>query len=254
MPSLNSFSIINDEEIHISREEWHKFAMTTYREDYYMELTNATWTSTEGYLKNGKYGFLHRYIMKKWYGSDVVREMSEKGWIVDHMNNDGFDCRISNLEFLATRHNVAKGQTLDVEAKAMKYRIALNMFKDFSTGLYQITIFFNENVCLCGQSDNSPSLVNSLKLLYDCDYRIVINDAESILLNYELERCFPLDRLRCVDLKIEYAELVQLTKEEIGSPMVFRDGIGYIVPGNNIWVDSVHYEKGWLPQIDKSNR
>lgn len=60
--------------------------------------------------------------------------------------NNRYDCRICNLEFLSFRHNVAKGQTLDVESAEMKYHIALNLFKDFSTGLYQISIGFNDNV------------------------------------------------------------------------------------------------------------
>lgn len=133
MPSKNKFSV-HGEEIHISRDGWNKLASATYREDYFEELTRITWTEDNGYLKNGKFGLLHRYIMKKWYGEEVVQAMDVKGWIVDHMNNDGFDCRISNLEFLATRHNVAKGQTVDVESEKMRYHIALNMFKDFTTG------------------------------------------------------------------------------------------------------------------------
>lgn len=38
--------------------------------------------------------------MEKWYGKETLDEMTEKGWVVDHMNNNGYDCRICNLEFL----------------------------------------------------------------------------------------------------------------------------------------------------------
>ena len=43
--SKNKFEIINDE-IHISKEGWPLIGLTTYREDYYEELTSKTWTLT----------------------------------------------------------------------------------------------------------------------------------------------------------------------------------------------------------------
>ena len=73
--SKNKFEIINDE-IYISKEGWPLIGLTTYREDYYEELTSKTWTLTKansetddkGYLSNKTLGLLHRYIVAKWYG------------------------------------------------------------------------------------------------------------------------------------------------------------------------------------------
>lgn len=62
MPSKNTFERYGDE-IHIFRDSWDQVAMTTYREDYYEELTSVTWTATPKYLTNNKLGLLHRYIM-----------------------------------------------------------------------------------------------------------------------------------------------------------------------------------------------
>lgn len=137
-------------------------------------MTSVTWSQDNGYIKNSKLGLLHRYMMKKWYGQDVLAEMTKGGWVVDHMNNNGCDCRICNLEFLSSRYNLAKGQTLDVESAEMKFRIALNMFKDFSTGLYQISIGFNDNVYFWNQ--------------YIEEQRLVINDAEKNLLEYQTQK------------------------------------------------------------------
>lgn len=103
--SKNKFDIVNNE-VHIYRDEWSKIALTTYREDYYEELSSKTWSLTnsnnveKSYLKNKELGLLHRYIMAKWYGEDVLNSMTERGYIVEHMNNEHMDCRISNLEFL----------------------------------------------------------------------------------------------------------------------------------------------------------
>lgn len=170
MASLNTFSRREDE-VEIYREEWKKVALTTYREDYYDELTSVTWTDSKGYLTNGKLGALHRYIMEKWYGEEMLSEMTSQGWVVDHMNNDGFDCRISNLEFLPTRHNIAKGQTVDVEAEALRRHIALSMFKDFSTGFYQIHICCNDPISLWNAATREAQPLARIMFLYDCDYR-----------------------------------------------------------------------------------
>ena len=48
MPSKNKIEICGND-IHISKNEWKKLACTTYREDYFDELSNVTWT------KNGEY-------------------------------------------------------------------------------------------------------------------------------------------------------------------------------------------------------
>ena len=90
MASKNKFEIVNGN-VHISREGWKKIAEVTYREDYYEELTSVTWTEVNGYIKNAKYGYLHRYMMEKWYGKELLMEMTQKGWVVDHMNHNGYD-------------------------------------------------------------------------------------------------------------------------------------------------------------------
>ena len=130
--SKNKFEIINDE-IHISKEGWPLIGLTTYREDYYEELTSKTWTLTKansetndkGYLSNKTLGLLHRYIVAKWYGQDVLDTMTQKGFVVDHLNNNHTDCRISNLEFLKKAYNTAKGQAFDVDSKMMEHHIAV---------------------------------------------------------------------------------------------------------------------------------
>ena len=237
MASLNTFSRREDE-VEIYREEWKKVALTTYREDYYDELTSVTWTDSKGYLTNGKLGALHRYIMEKWYGEEMLSEMTSQGWVVDHMNNDGFDCRISNLEFLPTRNNIAKGQTVDVEAEALRRHIALSMFKDFSTGFYQIHICCNDPISLWNAATREAQPLARIMFLYDCDYRIVVNDARDIILDYELYKKIPLEKLHYVDFKPEFCKWVVPREEEKGRPFIERDGTLYACIGNNIWYHS----------------
>lgn len=247
MASLNRF-VHRGDEIEILRDEWNKMGFTTYRDDYYEELTSVTWRENNGYLVSSKFGALHRYIMGKWYGEDVLAEMTKQGWIVDHMNNDGFDCRISNLEFLPTRHNVAKGQTVDVEAEAMRKHIALCMFKDFSTGLYQIHLSCNDPISLYNADSDVGLPLARLKLLYDCDYRIVINDARDILLNYDLYKKVDLQSLHYIDWKADFFETIVAKEGEVGRAFIERNGTWYACIGNGVWFHSSSVESGWKPR------
>lgn len=259
MTSKNKFEVVN-ENIHISREEWSQVAEVTYREDYYEELTGVTWTLDNGYIRNSKLGFLHRYMMEKWYGKEVLDDMTQRGWVVDHMNNNGFDCRICNLEFLPARHNVAKGQILDVESEEMRHHIALNIFKDFETGLYQISIGFNDSIYFWNAKTNESRPVNKLYLLYDCDYKLVIFDAEQILTKYRNEKKFGLDNLNFIDYKCEFPPEIQLTEQEIDEIQngnrcyIERDGQLYFIPGKHSWILSAHYKEGWRPSDNEQNK
>ena len=61
--SKNTFSVHNDE-ITIMREGWNQLALTTYRSDYYDEITSHTWSLNNGYPYNATLGGgLHRYII-----------------------------------------------------------------------------------------------------------------------------------------------------------------------------------------------
>lgn len=68
--------------------------------------------------------------------------MKDEGDVINHMDNDGHNCCIDNLCFLIADENKAKGMTLD-KMSADKSHIALSMFKDFETQLFQMTIVFN---------------------------------------------------------------------------------------------------------------
>lgn len=186
-------------------------------------------------------------MMAKWYGEAVLRDLTNKDYVVDHMNNDHMDCRISNLEFIKHNRNVAKGQYLDKEAKQMRNRLALGLFKDFSTGCYQITIGCNDHI-VATDSNGQLHHINAIKLLYNCDYSLVVLDAEAILTEYDAVGKFSVANLHCCDTQIREAVDIKLTDEEKQQAFVIRDGVPYFVVGNGkTFINSVHYEEGWLP-------
>lgn len=248
MSSKNSISIIEDE-IRIDRKEWPRSAITTFREDYYEELSSVTWTLKNGYLHNTKFGYLHRYVMRKWYGETLFSHMTQHNWVVDHMNGNKMDCRISNLEFLPIRYNVAKGQTIDVDSERLRMHIALTLCKDFTTGYYQIHIGCNDDISLYDVTQHRIIChLARISFLYNLDYQLVISDAISILLNYKFSKKINISTLQCIDWKAEPTVAIALRENEIGQPIIARNGSLYANIGNGIWFYSSGVEKGWAPK------
>jgi len=240
--------------ISICRNGWESVASTTFRKDYFNELKNVTWGISNGYLYSKKLGYLHRYIMEKWYGKDLLDEMTANGWVVDHMDNDSMNCEISNLCFLSSDENKAKGFTVDKQSEALRSDIALNMFKDFSTDLFQISIFFNKETYFVNKEAGEYYSVASLRLLYDTDYTIVINDARTILLDYQHSGNFKLRNLHFVDYKIEKALLLPMKDEYKNKAVIEINGEQYLILNEYTKMHSLYYEKGWLPKSKTSTR
>lgn len=249
MASKNKFNI-HDNTISISRTGWSKLACTTFRDDYCDDIKKYTWGDKNGYLWCQTFGYLHRYIAEKWYGKDVLDEMASKGFIVDHMDNNGFNCGIENLCFLQKDENTAKGFTVDKKREALRHRLALSLFRDFITGCFQITMFFNEAAVMI--TNEGQFHVSVIKLLYsnDTDYRIIINDAKSVLDNYEINSQIDFLKLNHIEMRFEKAMFVVLTPEEIkaGACLVQRDGKTFLVlRSGTTQMHSVGYDEGWKP-------
>lgn len=223
--SKNSFNIEGDI-IYITRPEWNFIAKATVRDDYVEEIESVTWElSNNRYPYNSKYGALHNYIMKKWYGENVLKKMKDAGFVVDHMDNVSYNCCIENLCFLSNNANKAKGLTLDKEIKDKKY-IALSMYKDFNTQLLQITIVFNNPAILEGiENLSKPAVAELAYFLYEGDnYDLVINDAQQILLNYKKYQTFNPNKLNFIDYHIEGA---------FGQPLTFEEYDNYLLKVRN---------------------
>lgn len=200
--SKNKFSVTGDS-LTIANEDWDKLASATIRDDYADELMSVTWSKNGEYLYSNKLKvYLHIFIMKKWYGDDVYNRMREAGCVVDHMDNNGFNCEIDNLSFLLSDENKAKGLTVDKLSKT-KTHIALSMFNDFSTGLKQISIVFNYPAKAILSSLEKPAAIDLACLLYKSKYEIVINDARKILYDYYDTYTFDIEKLNFDDYHIE---------------------------------------------------
>ncbi len=142
MASKNRFDINGEDvTIYIKKNNEMILGFTTYREDYIEELSSATWSINNGYIYNKNLGYLHRYIMKQWYGEQVLKDMKDNDYIVDHLSDEGVDCRVSNLAFLPSDENKAKGFTVDKQRKQLCSKMALNILKILLCN-YFILLFF----------------------------------------------------------------------------------------------------------------
>lgn len=200
--SKNTFER-NGDFVTISNPEWDFAATASIRDDYYDELISLTWTRKGDYLYSNKlHTYLHIYVMKKWYGEETYQQMKQGGCVVDHMDNNGHNCRISNLCFLLDNENKAKGMTVD-KMSANKSYIALSMYKDFETKLLQMTIVFNYPATAVISGLEKPAVVKLAYFLYDCEYEMVINDARTVLYDYRRNYSFNPEKLHFIDYHIE---------------------------------------------------
>ena len=91
-----------------------------------------------------------------------------------------------------------------------------------------------------------PQLALTIK--DDCDYSIVINDAENILRLYETEGRIDVSKTHACECKVRKAIDIKLTEAEKDSAIVIRDGVSYLILGTKkAHINSVHYDKGWTP-------
>lgn len=240
--------------IFIKRDAWHSLCQTTYREDIFQEISSVTWSLNKGYPTNGKFGDLHRYVMKKWYGEDIVKRFSEDGYVIDHMDNDHTNSCISNLYFLKQDYNTAKGQQFDKDSARIMKDLAISIARDFTTGYFQITIGCNAPI-KCKDGHGHEHLVNVIRLLYEGNsYPIVINDADNIIQEYDSTKGFSIKSLHCVDAMVEFAPEIEFSEDEKKSGLAIRNGQVYSVLGTGACsLVKVHHIEGWIPRTRDAN-
>lgn len=203
---------INEYEIEIYRPSWDRRARVTVRDDYKDEIIKRKWSLVNGYPHNSKLGYLHIYVMRKWYGDDICDEMKNKNFVVDHMNNNHMDSTIRNLAFLNVDENISKGHHFDKINKDKMY-IALSMFRDFEKELFQVTIVFNYPAKIIHPQIDEPAVLNIAFLLYEDDYSKVIFDCQQILNEYYKNYTISPIYLRCIDYDLEGYYEEQYPKE-----------------------------------------
>jgi hypothetical protein len=232
-------------QINLFRPTWNKVAYTEYDEELYEKIKSFCWSKSNDYLySSGAKDYLHRFVMKHWYGEKTVKDATNKGFVVDHLDNNGFNCKISNLHFLYNNVNKAKGLTYDRDRASYSDMAALHIFKDFKTKQYQITIGFNQPTEYI-KNDRKISIVD-VKLLYSDDFLIVLNDAAEIIHKLEKYGRFEITKLNYIDGSYTEAIFInpsELTPEEIQVGYFIRNEEMFVLQGGKIKLHKVEQDK-----------
>jgi hypothetical protein len=213
---------------------------TNYREDIWEEFNKINWyiniKSLESGLKSyvytgsGKFANkkeLHVIVMIKWYGEQAVLEAHQNGYIVEHFDNQEFNCRINNLAFVSNDLNLAKAHLYDKERIKHRNIVAVSFFKDFNTQKYQATFGFNREVTLYNKGENKD--VTALRLVYPNDYRQVFQDLTNAMHHIVSTNTINLDLLSHERHEINPSIYIVSKEGEELPPLVEVDGEWYIV-------------------------
>lgn len=248
--------------IHFVDEEVSILGTTEYNETLWNFLSECTF-STKPSKKNPKYIFvtnknkyLHRVIMEHYFGEAIVEQAYKGGMIIEHLDNNGFNCEISNLYFLLEIKNRYKGQHYDKLVKDNLSTVAFAIYHIISNGTFQITIGFNDAFI-----NQSGEHIADAKFLYKSAYEIVLQDAESMIESIMSTRSFNLDEFKKIyrfcDCVVHSRIKLEPTKEEIEAGLfpgqiIVRDGVAYMLPGQTVITDDNGEQKVYASLIVKA--
>lgn len=227
MPATDQIVAHDNKKITINRPTFKCLASVTYTEELYNMVASTTWTKVTSetgkeYLKSAKYGLLHQLVIRYFYGDDVLIEAYKNDYVIDHLDNNGYECTYENLTLIPKKENSAKGLTYDIERAESIRKFAINITKDFDTMEFQISLAFNQPANIKIEEEDVPLV--RLYLRYGTDYRTTFIDARSILNDLNEKGSLDFVNLRHKGLDYKKAEVIFATREEIASGYVVRDG------------------------------
>ncbi len=246
-----------NETIYFSKDGIEKLGYTNYTPELWDIISKVTWTvkndamGTPKYIKSNQLKkTLHQVVIDYYFSEEVRKDAYSKEFIIEHLDNEGFNCKISNLYFLKKLTNTYKGWYFDKKSQESIPIVSVKMFHIIETQRFQITAAFNYPFT----NPETGNILSVIKLLYDTPYGIVFQDAET-LLNSILD-IMKLDVielrkiLRFKDIKIEEYEHIQPSGDNItlkSGNCVIKDGKAYIIQefDDNMELISSAYEKDW---------
>jgi len=236
MPVKDDQKVTHDNnKITISRPSYKTLAFVTYDEDLYRKISSVTWTvkrseSGKEYLTSSKYGLLHQLVISYFYGEDVLKEAYKNQLVIDHLDNNGYECVYENLALIPRKENSAKGLTYDIERKEAMDKYAINITRDMDTKEFQISVIFNKEANLNMNNEEIP--LHILYFRYGNDFKTAFIDARSILNDLDSNGRVNLANLRYKDFDYKKTERIFATPEQIKAGFFIKDGEIYGVQGS----------------------
>lgn len=253
-------STVNDT-IAINIKGMNKLAFVDYSEEMLEIIKKARFRvpRTEETRKNYKYPYsneygktLHQIAFDHMFSEEFRKELYDKDFIIEHLDNDGFNCVCSNLYFLLKVKNTYKGWHFDKITMNFVATVSIRIYHILENKTFQIVLCFNETFV----SKNTGESLAVIKMLYPYDYEIVLQDAEQIFESIIKTKSISIqqweERYRYKDIKFEHFPKFEYTEEEKKLPygsIIWRDGVPMIKVGSDGksvgLVISTQYDKDW---------
>ena len=204
-------------------------AYTDYRDDIFEYLK----TLKTFYLRNG-YPYssqaeksLHQIIVDYWYSEEERKTLYGQGFVIDHLDNNPFNARITNLHFLDRNLNISKGHDYDIAVTVIREKAGPQIYKNFATGNYQITVTFSNPTDLHFGDKTIP--ITDLYFQYQQDFREVIYDGSQMINEIKKGKPLLLNKLRFATFKYKEASLIKIREGEEESFVFERDGEIFLI-------------------------
>lgn len=225
---------------HFTASEFDRVGISDYTHDLWQIISTAKWRTDRNYIFSGSKS-LHRIIMEYWYGEEQCKQKIRSGSVIDHIDNDGFNCKCENLEFLDRIKNwTYKGQYYDKKRSIIASSAAINIFKNKFGNRFQITIGFNVPFY-----DAQKKAISKAFLVYNTlDYDLVLSDAVQLVESVERGQ-IQLNLLRCNHLRYEYQRFI-ISSENSLKPgnVIFINGEWFMIQGDGVKIEKIAPENG----------
>lgn len=235
MPKEDQKVTHDNNKITIYRPSFKSLSFATYDEDLFKKISSVTWSVTRSesgkeYLTSSRYGLLHQLVFSHFYGEDVLQEAYRNNYVIDHLDNNGYECVYENLALIPRKENSAKGLTYDIERKEAIDKYSINITRDMDTGEFQVSVIFNQGANLFLNNEEIPVYI--LYFRYGIDFKTAFIDARSILNDLNNTGRINLVNLRNIDFDYRRAKKIVATREEIEAGFTMIDGELAIIQGS----------------------
>lgn len=241
----------NNEKIYLNfgtQEESIKIGSIDDTDELWEIIQSSTWNITKNpkYIYSNKHKkYLHQVVMEYWYGHECCDKMKANDFVIDHIDNNGFNCVSENLAFLnSTKNRFYKGNYYDKLRREKVPVAALHIFNNCKTGKFQITIGFNQPHILSSTGET----LKKLYFLYENkDYDLVLADALYLLESIN-KGILEFSELRFKYWR--YEPVIQIIVPENSNlksgNFININGVFYLIEGEKMQINRISADKsGW---------
>lgn len=230
----------DDERITFISEDNSVYGFTEYTKKIWDIVGNLNWYINDGNIKNGvrtyiytgstpftkRYRKLYEIVMCSWYEKKIVDQMRDNKFIIEHLDNNPHNCSIENLAFAHEDLNKTKAFSFDKTRPKLHTKVAMNIYKNFSTREFEITLGFNQLYTLTLEEDNKTKTMplNALYLKYHDDFETILMNANFIENSIRKEISLNIDMLNCYDYRYDAANFLVAPPEKSLPSLINHNG------------------------------